>query len=78
MHFVYGECSGNANAAVRRYAYVIANGGYFKHLLLMFSIQIQINKVTQKLTNLIRVSARFQIPLEVDRDVVSQKMKLHK
>jgi hypothetical protein len=21
MHFVYGECSGNANAAVRRYAY---------------------------------------------------------
>jgi hypothetical protein len=45
----------------------------------MFSIQIQINKVTQKLTNLIRVSARFQIPLdlEVDRDVVSQ-MKLHK
>jgi hypothetical protein len=42
----------------------------------MFSIQIQINKVTQKLTNLIRVNARFQIPLEVDRDVVSQ-MKLH-
>jgi hypothetical protein len=41
----------------------------------MFSIQI--NKVTQKLTNLIRVSARFQIPLEVERDVVSQ-MKLHK
>jgi hypothetical protein len=39
MHFVYGECSGNANAAVRRYAYVfffilvMANGGYFKHLL---------------------------------------------
>jgi hypothetical protein len=43
----------------------------------MFSIQIQTNKVTQKLTNLIMVSARFQIPLEVDRDVVSQ-MKLHK
>jgi hypothetical protein len=35
MHFVYGygECSGNANAAVRRYVYVMANGGYFKHLL---------------------------------------------
>jgi hypothetical protein len=31
MHFMYGECSGNANAAVRRYAYVMANGGYFKH-----------------------------------------------
>jgi hypothetical protein len=43
----------------------------------MFSIQIQINKVTQKLTNFIRVSARFQITLEVDGDVVSQ-MKLHK
>jgi hypothetical protein len=34
---------------------------------------IQINKVTQKLTNLIMVSARFQIPLEVDRDVVYHK-----
>jgi hypothetical protein len=55
----------------------MANGGYFKHLLLIFLIKIQINKVTQKLTNLIRVSARFQIRLEVDRDVVSQ-MKLHK
>jgi hypothetical protein len=55
----------------------MANGGYFKHLLLMFSIQIQINEVTQKLTSLIRVSARFQITSEVDRDVVSQ-MKLHK
>jgi hypothetical protein len=35
MHFLYGECSGNANAAVRRYAnaYVMANGGYFEHLL---------------------------------------------
>jgi hypothetical protein len=33
MHFVYGECSGNANAAVRRYAYVMANGEYFNHLL---------------------------------------------
>jgi hypothetical protein len=33
MHFVYGECNWNANAAVRRYAYVMANGGYFKHLL---------------------------------------------
>jgi hypothetical protein len=38
---------------------------------------IQINKVTQKLTNLIRVSARFQVPLEVDRDVVSP-IKLQK
>jgi hypothetical protein len=73
----YRKCNWNANAAVRRYAYVMANGGYFKHLLLMFSIQIQINEVTQKLTNLIRVSARFQITSEVDRDVVSQ-MKLHK
>jgi hypothetical protein len=45
----------------------------------MFTIQIRINKDTQKLTNLIRVSARFQIPLEVDRDVVSvSQMKLHK
>jgi hypothetical protein len=35
------------------------------------------NKVTEKLTNLIRVSARFQNTLEVDQDVVSQ-MKLHK
>jgi hypothetical protein len=25
MHFVYGEYSGNANAAVRRYAYVMSN-----------------------------------------------------
>jgi hypothetical protein len=33
MHFVYGECRGNANAAVRRYACVMANGEYFKHLL---------------------------------------------
>jgi hypothetical protein len=35
MHFVCGECSGNANADVRRYAdaYVMANGGYFEHLL---------------------------------------------
>jgi hypothetical protein len=33
MHFVDGECSGNANAAVRRYAYVMGNEGYFKHLL---------------------------------------------
>jgi hypothetical protein len=38
-----------------------------------FPIQIQINEVTQKLTNLIRLSARFQIPLEVDRDVVYHK-----
>jgi hypothetical protein len=37
-----------------------------------FPIQIQINKVTQNLTNMIRVRARFQIPLEVNRDVVSQ------
>jgi hypothetical protein len=42
MYFVYREYSGNANAVVRRYAYVMANGGYFKHLLCMFSIQIQI------------------------------------
>jgi hypothetical protein len=34
-------------------------------------------KVTQKLTNLIRFSARFQIPLEVDRAAVSQ-IKLQK
>jgi hypothetical protein len=35
MHFLYGECSGIANAAVQRYAnaYVMANGGYFEHLL---------------------------------------------
>jgi hypothetical protein len=33
MHFVYGECNGNANDAVRRYAYVMTNGGHFKHLL---------------------------------------------
>jgi hypothetical protein len=35
MHFVYGECSGNTNADIRRYAnaYVMANGGYFEHLL---------------------------------------------
>jgi hypothetical protein len=32
MHFVYGKCNWNAKAAVRRYAYVMANGGYFKHL----------------------------------------------
>jgi hypothetical protein len=33
MYFVYREYSGSANAVVRRYAYVMANGGYFKHLL---------------------------------------------
>jgi hypothetical protein len=32
MFFAYGECSGNANAAVRRYAYVMANGGYFMNV----------------------------------------------
>jgi hypothetical protein len=36
MYFAYGELSGNANAAVRRYAYVMANGGYFKHLFFFF------------------------------------------
>jgi hypothetical protein len=38
MYFAYGELSGNANAAVRRYAYVMANGGYFKHLFFFFTI----------------------------------------
>jgi hypothetical protein len=35
MYFLYGECSGNANAAVRRYAnaYVMADKGYFEYLL---------------------------------------------
>jgi hypothetical protein len=35
MHFLYGEYNGNANVAVRRYAnaYVMANEGYFEHLL---------------------------------------------
>jgi hypothetical protein len=43
----------------------------------IFYGRLKKNKVTHKLTNLIRDSGRFQIPLEVDRDVVSQ-MKLHK
>jgi hypothetical protein len=35
IHFVCGERSGNANAAVLRYANacISANGGYFEHLL---------------------------------------------
>jgi hypothetical protein len=35
IHFVCGERSGNANAAVLRYANdcIRANGGYFEHLL---------------------------------------------
>jgi hypothetical protein len=34
-YFLYGECGGNANAAVRRYANacVMTNEGYFEHLL---------------------------------------------
>jgi hypothetical protein len=55
MYFVYGEYSGKATAAVGRYvnASIRANGAHFEHLLSFFSIQIQINKDTQKLTNLI-------------------------
>jgi septum formation inhibitor MinC len=60
MHFVYGECSGKANAGVRRYGYVGNDKRrIFKAFIMNVSIQIQINKVTQKLTNLIGVSARF-------------------
>jgi hypothetical protein len=35
MFFGYGEYSGKATAAIRRYANacIMANGGYFEHLL---------------------------------------------
>jgi hypothetical protein len=58
MHFVYWEHSGNANAAVGRYANacIRANGG----ILNIYYAQMQINKVTQKLTNLISWWSMFE------------------
>jgi hypothetical protein len=32
MHFMYGECSGNANAAVRRYANALGQTEDTEHL----------------------------------------------
>jgi hypothetical protein len=39
MHFICGEFSRNANAAVLRYANacISANGGYFEHLLVIMN-----------------------------------------